>query len=158
MPTHAEVKILPYRPDQLFDLVADIDSYSEFLPWCVGCRTTRREGNVIWGDLMVGFKLFRETFTSKVTLERPNRIHVAYIDGPFRYLDNHWVFIPGDDGQSTTIDFYVDFEFRSRALQLVARAAFSEAVKRMVNAFEQRAAVVYGPGGGFAGAAVQAGD
>ncbi len=158
MPTYAEVRTLPYRRDQLFDLVADIDSYPEFLPWCVGCRTTKREGNVIWGDLMVGFKVFRETFTSKVTLERPGRIHVAYLDGPFRYLDNHWVFIPSEDGRSTTIDFYVDFEFKSRALQLVARAAFSEAVKRMVRAFELRAAEVYGAPDRLAVAPMPAGD
>ena len=158
MPTHAEIRTLPYRPDQLFDLVADIEKYPEFLPWCVGCRVTSRDGDVIWGDVVVGFKLFRETFTSKVTLERPDRIHVAYIDGPFHYLDNHWVFMPTDDGRATTIDFYVDFEFRSRALQLVARAAFTEAVKRMVRAFELRARDVYGVTPALDATPVPAGD
>ena len=144
MPTHAEQRTLPYRPEQLFDLVADMERYPEFLPWCVACRITGREDNVIWGDLAVGFKVFRETFTSKVTLERPNRIDVAYIKGPFRYLNNHWLFIPVDGGRSTTIDFYVDFEFRSRVLQTVARAAFNEAVRRMVSAFDARARDVFG--------------
>ncbi|MDP6708974.1 MAG: type II toxin-antitoxin system RatA family toxin [Alphaproteobacteria bacterium] len=144
MPTHAEQRTLPYRPEQLFDLVADIERYPEFLPWCIACRVSRRQGNVIWGDLMVGFKVFREKFTSKVTLSAPDRIDVEYIDGPFRYLNNHWRFIPEDGGRATTIDFYVDFEFHSRALQAVARAAFNEAVKRMVQAFEKRAREVHG--------------
>jgi coenzyme Q-binding protein COQ10 len=144
MPTYAERKTLPYRPEQMFDLVADIERYPEFLPWCVGCRVTRREGNVVWGDLIVGFKLFRESFTSKVTLNRPGRIDVSYIDGPFHHLDNHWLFHPEAEGRATTIDFYIDFEFRSRALQLVARAAFNEAVRRMVSAFERRADAIYG--------------
>ena len=113
---------------------------------------------MIWGDLMVGFKLFRETFTSKVTLERPERILVEYIDGPFRYLHNHWIFIESDDGTATTIDFHVDFEFRSRALQLVARAAFTEAVRRMVAAFETRAADIYGRPGDLLVAPLGAGD
>ena len=144
MPTHAEQRTLPYRPEQLFDLVADIERYPEFLPWCVACRVTRRDGNVIWGDLIVGFKVFREKFTSKVTLNGPGRVDVEYIDGPFRYLNNHWLFLPVDGGRATTIDFYVDFEFRSRALQAVVRAAFNEAVRRMVQAFEKRAHDIYG--------------
>lgn len=144
MPTYAEQRTLPYRPEQLFDLVADIERYPEFLPWCVGCRVTRREGNVIWGDLMVGFKVFRESFTSKVTLSRPGRIDVQYINGPFRYLDNHWLFHPEDDGRATRIEFYIDFEFHSRMLQAVVRTAFNEAVRRMVHAFERRAQQIYG--------------
>lgn len=143
MPTHAEQRLLPYRPQQLFDLVADIERYPEFLPWCVACRVTKREGPVIWGDLMVGFKVFRETFTSKVTLDRPDRIHVEYVDGPFRYLNNHWRFLPEQGGEATTIDFYIDFEFRSRLLQKVATTVFNEAVRRMVGAFEARAHEVF---------------
>jgi coenzyme Q-binding protein COQ10 len=146
MPTHAEQRVLPYRVEQMFELVADIERYPEFLPWCVACRITRREGNVIWGDLMVGFKVFRESFTSRVTLDHPDRIDVEYINGPFRYLNNHWLFIPSDDGQWTTIDFYIDFEFRSRMLQKVAGTVFNEAVKRMVGAFEHRADAIYGDG------------
>jgi coenzyme Q-binding protein COQ10 len=147
MPTHAEKRVLPYRPEQMFELVADIERYPEFLPWCVACRIKRREGDVIWGDLMVGFKVFRETFTSRVTLDRPRRIDVAYVNGPFRYLNNHWEFLPGPDGEGTLIDFYIDFEFRSRMLQAVAGAVFNEAVGRMVGAFEKRAHAVYGEDG-----------
>ena len=144
MPTHAERRTLPYRPDQLFELVADIGKYPEFLPWCVGCRVTRRDGDVIWGDLMVGFKVFRETFTSKVTLAPMRHIDVEYVDGPFRYLNNHWEFIPEAGGAATTIDFWIDFEFRSRLLRAAATPVFNEAVRRMVAAFEHRAEAVYG--------------
>ena len=142
MPTHAQRRRLHYRPEQLFDLVADIERYPEFLPWCVACRITRREGNVVLGDLAVGFKMFRERFASRVTLARPARIDVEYIDGPFKFLKNHWAFLP--EGQdATTIDFYIDFEFRSRVLAAAISPLFEEAVKRMVDAFERRAAVVY---------------
>jgi coenzyme Q-binding protein COQ10 len=143
MPTHAEKRTLPYRPEQLFDIVADIERYPEFIPWCVACRVAKRQDNVIWGDLMVGFKVFRERFTSKVTLDRPRRIDVEYINGPFRYLKNHWTFIP-EQGEATTIDFHIDFEFRSRILRAAATPVFNEAVRRMVAAFESRARVVYG--------------
>jgi coenzyme Q-binding protein COQ10 len=144
MPTHAQRKLLPYTPAQMFELVADIEKYPQFLPWCLACRVKKREGNVIWGDLMVGFKVFRETFTSKVTLNRPGRIDVEYIQGPFRYLNNHWIFDPADDGRATDVDFFIDFEFHSRLLQTVASGVFNEAVKRMVGAFEARAHEVYG--------------
>ena len=143
MPTHAERKILPYTPEQMFDLVADIERYPEFLPWCVACRVSKVEGPVIWGDLMVGFKVFREKFTSKVTLRAPDRIDVEYIDGPFRYLNNHWQFNPTNDGLATEVDFFIDFEFRSRMLQAVASTVFNEAVRRMVGAFETRAGAIH---------------
>jgi coenzyme Q-binding protein COQ10 len=144
MPTHAEKRHLPYRPDQLFDMVADIERYPEFLPWCVGARIRSRNDNVIIADLMIGFRMIRERFTSKVTLDRPgHRIDVAYTEGPFRYLDNHWIFEP--DGQGgTQLDFYVDFEFRSLLLQKVIGVVFHEAVRRMVGAFETRAKHLYG--------------
>ena len=143
MPTHAERKILPYTPEQMFDLVADIERYPEFLPWCVACRVSKVEGPVIWGDLMVGFKVFREKFTSKVTLRAPDRIDVEYIDGPFRYLNNHWQFNPTNDGLATEVDFFIDFEFRSRMLLAMASTVFNEAVRRMVGAFETRAGVIH---------------
>jgi coenzyme Q-binding protein COQ10 len=144
VPTHAEQKLLPYTPQQLFDLVADVDRYQEFLPWCVASRINSRDGNVIHADLVIGFKMFREKFTSEVTLTRPERIDVKYAHGPFKYLNNHWVFIPEEGGSKTTIDFYVDFEFRSKLLQSLIGAVFNEAVQRMVRAFERRAHEVYG--------------
>jgi len=152
MPTHAERKRLPQTQAQLFDLVADVENYPKFLPWCVACRITRREGNVIWADLLVGFKMLREKFTSKVTLDGPRRIHVEYLHGPFRYLNNHWIFEPLADG-GCEIDFYIDFEFRSKVLQKLMGALFNEAVKRMVGAFEKRAHELYGDAATLAAAA-----
>lgn len=143
MPTHAERRFLPYEPEQLFDLVADVERYPEFLPWCVGARVRSREGNVLIADLIIGFKMIRERFTSRVELSRPHRVDVAYTQGPLRYLNNHWIFeaVPG----GCVIDFYVDFEFRSAILQKLIGALFNEAVKRMVTAFETRAHQLYEP-------------
>lgn len=142
MPTHAEERFLPYPPEKLFDLVADVERYPEFLPWCVGARILRRADNVLYADLMIGFKMFRETFTSRVTLSRPERIDVEYQKGPFRHLTNHWIFRREGDG--CVIDFYIDFEFHSRLLRRVIEPLFNEAVRRMVRAFETRAHAVYG--------------
>jgi coenzyme Q-binding protein COQ10 len=145
MPTHAERRVVPYAPEQVFDLVADVERYPEFLPWCVAARVRRWEGsNAFVADLVIGYKVFRERFTSHVRLQRPGRIDVAYYEGPFKYLNNHWNLIPRDDG-GCIIDFYVDFEFRSRALQKVIQTLFNEAVQRMVGAFEKRADALYGP-------------
>ena len=145
MPTHAEKKLLPYTREQLFDLVADIERYPEFLPWCVGARIRERSGNEIVGDLLIGYKMVRERFTSRVVLSQPDRIDVSYSEGPFKYLNNHWLFLPQSDGQCL-IDFYVDFEFRSKMLQKIMEMFFNEAVKRMVGAFEERAHELYSPG------------
>lgn len=144
MPTHAEQRLLPYTPEQLFDLVADIERYPEFLPWCVGARITSRQGNELTADLVIGFKMFRERFTSLVKLDRPGlRLDVTYTEGPFRYLNNHWKFLP-EAGGKTRLDFFVDFEFKSIILQKVIGALFNEAVRRMVAAFEARAKALYG--------------
>ncbi len=144
MPTHAEERHLPFSQQQLFDLVADIERYPEFLPWCAACRVTKHEGRLIEADLLIGFKMVRERFTSRVTLSAPDRIDVEYLDGPFRYLNNHWVFKPTEDG--CVIDFYIDFEFRSRLLQRLMGPLFNEAVRRMVSAFDSRARALYGVG------------
>lgn len=151
MPTHAEKRHLPYRPEQLYDLVASVDQYPAFLPWCKAARITRREGNVFYADLVVAFKVWRERFTSKVALEPKHSVHVEYINGPFRYLNNHWSFKPVEDG-SCIVDFYVDFEFKSRILQNLIGLLFNEAVRRMVGAFEARARQLYGPATVGAGA------
>lgn len=127
----------------MFDLVADIESYPEFLPWCVGARIRKRQGNLIVADLVIGFKMFRERFTSEVTLNEADcRIDVRYTQGPFKYLNNHWIFENHPEG--CAIDFYVDFEFKSRLLQRVIQTLFHEAVRRMVAAFEARARALYG--------------
>jgi len=145
MATHAEKRVLPHSPEQLFGLVADIERYPEFLPWCVGSRIRSRRENVVVADLIIGFKGIRESFTSEVTLNRSAmRIDVAYRNGPFKYLNNHWIFNAQPDG-SCEIDFFVDFEFRSRLLQRIIGLLFNEAVRRMVSAFETRADQLYGP-------------
>ena len=143
MPTHAERRLLPYSQEQLFDLVADVERYPEFLPWCLGVRIRERTPTSITADLLIGFKMVRERFTSRVQLDRAQRIDVSYTEGPFRYLNNHWEFIPRPGG-GCVIDFYVDFEFRSRVLQKIIEVLFNEAVKRMVGAFESRARRLYG--------------
>jgi coenzyme Q-binding protein COQ10 len=136
----------------MYDLVADIERYPEFLPWCIAARNKKREqagsGEIVWSDLVVGFKLVRERFTSKVTLTPPiddkdARIDVEYVDGPLKFLRNHWVFMPGKDG-GCEIDFFVEFEFRNKLLQKLIGTLFHEAVTRMVGAFEKRADALYG--------------
>jgi coenzyme Q-binding protein COQ10 len=142
MPTHAEQRVLPYTPEQLFALVADIERYPEFLPWCIGARIKERQPNLVVADLIIGFRVFRERFTSRVVLDPPGKIDVTYAEGPFRYLDNHWTFERAPEG--CRIGFFVDFEFKSRLMQKVIEVLFSEAVRRMVGAFEKRACDLYG--------------
>lgn len=144
MPTHAEKRKLPYTPEQLFDLVADVEKYPEFLPWCISCEITKHEKNAVYADLVIGYKMVREKFGSRVTMKRPGHIHVEYLSGPMKYLSNHWRFIPEKDG-GCTIDFYVDFEFRNFVLQKLMGLFFNEAVRRMVAAFEGRARTLYKP-------------
>ena len=142
MPTHAERKLVPYSVEQLFDLVADVGKYPEFLPWCVGARVRSRSETDLVADLTIGFGPFRESFTSRVNLDRSSKILVRYENGPFRYLKNRWIFTPEPGG--CTVDFYVDFEFRSRILQAAIGVVFHEAVRRMVNAFLERARDIHG--------------
>ena len=143
MPSHSERRLLPYTPEQLFDLVADVERYPEFLPWCQEVEVRSREREMIVADLVIGFRMFRERFTSEVSLKRPERIVVRYRKGPLRRLENHWEFRPHGDGHCM-IDFHVDFEFRSRLLQMLIGAIFHEAFRRMVGAFEARARSLYG--------------
>ena len=142
MATHAERRALSYTPDQMFALVADVEHYPDFLPWCRAARITRRDGNVIHADLVIGFKMFRERFSSKVTLIPPHQIHVDYVKGPMRHLNNHWRFEPHEKG--CLIDFHVDFELRSALLDAAIGLLFHEAARRMVSAFEARAKALYG--------------
>lgn len=144
MTTHAEKRNLPYTPEQLFALVADVGRYPEFLPWCLSSRITQRDGdNVFYADLIIGYKMVQEKFGSRVTLDAPNLVHVEYLSGPMKYLSNHWKFIREPDG-SCTIDFFVDFEFKNRILQNLIGVFFNEVVRRMVGAFEERAHDLYG--------------
>jgi coenzyme Q-binding protein COQ10 len=150
MPTHAETRIMPHSAAQMYALIADVGSYPQFLPWCSATRMRGRQplpdgsGEVMEADLVVSFKLFRERFGSRVTLRPEARtIDVEYLDGPFKYLNNHWKFAPvGPD--KCEVDFFVDFEMRSTLLQKVIGVVFNEAKQRIVRAFEKRAGDLYG--------------
>ena len=125
MPTHAERRLINYTPQ------------------CVGARVRSQTQSELLADLTIGFGPFRESFTSRVELDRPNFAHVRYEKGPFRYLNNKWTFTPQPNGCS--VDFFVEFEFRSRLLQAAIGAVFDKAVHLMVSAFLKRAREVYGP-------------
>ena len=142
MPTHAEHKLVPYTAEQMFDLVADVGRYHDFLPWCAGSRVRSRSQTELVADLAIGFGPFRESFTSRVALDRPKTVNVKYENGPFRYLNNQWTFTPEATG--CRVDFFVDFEFRSRMLQSAIGVVFNQAVQAMVKAFLKRARDVYG--------------
>ncbi len=143
MPRHSEDRYLPYTPEQLFDLVADVEHYDEFLPWVVAVRVRSSSEAETVADLVVGFGAFKERFTSRVVKERPTKICVDYIEGPLKYLHNEWRFERAADGGSD-VHFSVDFAFRSRLFESLAGAMFDRALRRMINAFEQRAAALYG--------------
>ncbi len=150
MTTHSETRILPYSADQMYILIADIESYPQFLPWCSGCRIRSRRdaglSEVVDADMIVSFKVFREKFGSRVTLSpKPRKIDVEYLDGPFKYLINNWSFVPIDD-ESCEVSFFVDFEFKSIVLQKLIGLVFHEAMQRVVRAFEARAEQLYGAG------------
>ncbi len=142
MPRHQEKRTLPFRPEQLFDLVADIARYPEFLPWCKGARILSHEGNIITADLIIGYKMFREKFTSVVTLDRARSVSVAYLSGPLAHLKNEWQFASrGKD--SCDLFFHVDFDFRSHLLGAIIEPFFDKALGKMAAAFEERAKALY---------------
>ena len=142
MPRHSEQRFLPYTPDQLFDLVADVKRYDEFLPWVTAVRVRSSSETEMVADLIVGFGAFRERFTSRVAKERPDRITVDYVEGPLKFLHNEWRFEPAEGG--TNLRFTVDFAFKNRIFEAVAGQVFDRALRKMTNAFEQRAAALYG--------------
>ena len=150
MPRHTETRNLPYSPEQMFDLVADVKRYQEFLPWVAATRIRSDSENLMIADLVVGFKSLKETFTSRVTKHRPTEIKVDYIEGPLKYLHNSWVFRPDGKG-GTDIDFCVDFAFKSRIFETLAGQMFDRALRRMIGAFEARAHDLYGAGEGSTG-------
>jgi len=148
MPTHSEDRHLPYTASQMYDLVADIERYPEFLPWCSAARVISRENRekeeVILADLVIKFKAFSERFGSKVTLcENSKEIKTEYLDGPFKFLKSSWQFID-EDNFGCQIKFFVSFEFKSQVLQKVIGIFFDEAMQRIVLAFEKRANDLYG--------------
>ena len=146
MPTHTEKRIMPYTAKQMYDLVADVETYPDFLPWCAATRirkvTKDSHKTIIEADLIIAFKVFRERFGSRVTLKAEKfSIDVEYLDGPLKYLNNHWIFRDVDGGCEA--DFFVDFEFKSRVLQALIGVVFNEAMQRIVKAFEMRADDLY---------------
>lgn len=150
MTTHAERRLVPYSADQMYALIADVAQYPAFLPWCAAARIRGvrplpdGRGEVMDAELVISFKVYREKFGSRVTLlPDERRIDVEYLDGPFKYLKNRWRFIPKGDA-SCEVDFFVDFEFRSAILQKLIGLVFTEAMHRIVRAFEKRAAALYG--------------
>jgi coenzyme Q-binding protein COQ10 len=147
MPTHSETRVLPYTAQQMYDLVADVQSYPQFLPWCSAARvkSTRPLGNtiVMEADLVISFKVFRERFTSRVVLmPQEFKLDTEYLDGPFKYMKSNWAFTDVEGG--CEVSFYVDFAFRNMILETLIGVVFNEAVHRMVRAFEARARDLYG--------------
>ncbi len=142
MPKHSETRHLPYTPEQMFDMVADIGRYPEFLPWVSAMRVRSDTPTETVADMIVGFKGLRETFTSRVTKDRPGSIDVEYLDGPLKYLRNNWRFRPEEQG--CAVDFTVDFAFKNRVFEMLAGQVFGTALRRMIGAFEDRAAKLYG--------------
>jgi len=145
MPRHTETRHLPYTPEQMFDLVADVKRYQEFLPWVAATRVRSDSETQMIADLVVGFKSLKETFTSRVNKHRPDKIVIDYIEGPLKYLHNSWNFAPDGKG-GTQINFCVDFAFKSRIFETLAGQMFDRALRRMIGAFETRAHELYGGG------------
>ncbi len=148
MPTHHEHRHMPYTADQIFNLVADVQRYPEFLPWTAAARIRARRpiegGEQIEADLVISFKVFRERFGSRVELfPDEGKIDTAYIDGPFKYMVSQWKIRPAESG-GCIVDFHVDFEFRNPVLQRLIGIVFDQAMRRVVGAFEDRARVLYG--------------
>jgi len=145
MPRHTETRELPYTPEQLFDLVADVKSYQDFLPWIAAVRIRSDSETEMIADLVVGFRALKETFTSRVHKRRPSEIKIDYVEGPLKYLHNSWKFSPDGRG-GTIVEFCVDFAFRSRIFETIAGQMFDRALRRMIGAFEDRAHALYGAG------------
>lgn len=142
MPNHREKRFLPYTAEQMFDLVADVARYAEFLPWVTAVRVRTNTDSEMTADLIVGFRSLRERFASRVTKQRPRCISVDYIDGPLKFLKNDWRFEPAPGG--CTIDFAVEFAFKNRVFEAIAGQMFDAALRKMINAFEARATALYG--------------
>ncbi len=143
MPGIRETRRMPWSREQMFDLVADVARYHEFLPWVVAVRVKSDSEHEMIADLLVGFKAIREKFTSRVHKQRPDHLNVHYIDGPLRDLDNSWDF-RAVEGGGCELDFCVDFTFRNPIFEALAGQYFDRAFRRMVEAFESRAAELYG--------------
>ena len=134
---------MPYSAGQMFDLVAGIERYPEFLPWCKAAHILSRDANTVLADLVIGYKLFQEKFISEVALDRPRAIMVQYRSGPLSHLSNAWEFAP-KGRKGCEVSFHVDFDFHSPLLRAAMNIFFDKALSRMVTAFEARAQELYG--------------
>ena len=146
MPKHNETRQLPYTPEQMFDLVANVGAYPQFLPWVSAIRIRSDSETEMVADMIVGFKGVRESFTSRVVKERPRHVRVDYVDGPLKHLHNEWEF-RGDGQGGVLVDFEVEFEFKNRIFEMLAGQFFDKALRKMIGAFETRAAQLYAPSG-----------
>jgi coenzyme Q-binding protein COQ10 len=141
MRTHTEEIISTHSPQQLYRLVADVESYPKFIPWCVAARVYEQQDTNFKADVVVGFKGITEKYTSRVHL-LDNEIDIEYLNGPFSCLENNWKFTPEANG--TKITFFIKFQFKSKLLQALIGGLFEAAVHKMVSAFEKRAKELYG--------------
>ena len=141
MPHFSDERILPYLPQQLYDLVIDIESYPDFLPWCVDARITQRDADYLIADVTAGYLFLTETYTSKVTYDPYYAIQAEYIKGPFKHLINCWEFLPHPQG--CELKFYVDFEFSNGFFNKLANHVLIEVTERMVASFITRAQQTY---------------
>ena len=139
----AETRHLPWSPEQMFDLVADVRRYAEFLPWVVATRVRSDSETEMVADMLIGFNALRDKFTSRVIKTRPASIKVHYVDGPMRDLDNEWRFRSLEDG-GCEVDFMVEFSFRNAMFERLAGQYFDRGFRKMVTAFEERADKLYG--------------
>lgn len=151
----AETREMPWSPEQMFDLVADVGRYAEFLPWVVATRIRSDDGQDMVADLMVGFSALRERFTSRVHKDRPHAITVEYLDGPMKSLSNSWHFAPAEGG-GCRIDFLCEFSFRNALFERLAGQYLDRAFRKMVGAFETRANALYGAEGSSKSSATSA--
>jgi coenzyme Q-binding protein COQ10 len=156
MPSHSETRIVPYSSGQLFELVMDIERYPEFLPWCIGARINDFSANDLDADVVIGYKMFREKFSSRVHFTRPGakapnensgrgasgEIEVEYLKGPMRHLHNKWVFTDLKQNQCQ-VEFYVDFSLKTKVFESIVDQFFHRALVKMIDAFELRAVELY---------------
>ncbi|MCK5518405.1 MAG: type II toxin-antitoxin system RatA family toxin [Alphaproteobacteria bacterium] len=143
MPTHSESRIVSYSAEQLFNLVIDVEKYPDFLPWCLDARISDSSKNALDADMIVGYKVFRETFSSHVHFTRFKEIEINYLKGPMRHLHTKWMFKDINKDQCQ-IDFYIDFSLKTRLFERLVNQFFHKALITMVNAFELRATELYG--------------
>jgi coenzyme Q-binding protein COQ10 len=143
MPHHSEKRNLPYSPEILYAIVADVGRYPEFLPWILEADIIKKTDQGFLADLTVGYKFFQDTYRSEVILTPNERVDIRYIKGPFKHLENHWIFSPAASN-NVAVEFFINFEFQSSLFQSMINAVFTDAVKKMITAFEERARVLSG--------------